>query len=305
MKKVFISSFVGICWLGALTVQADTKEEIAKTVKRYSNNIGFAKGEKRDKLKKRFPMCEAFLNVNWYDKQPGQKYQRGWSVYNVWKNGKKLTEYAVLIVEPDTRNIRLLSVYWAKRKWGKNWKTFIRDFRVKNVSFGGVIVTYNGETLTMFKNYYSYAIVDDYMNLCIVYPEKDFAYFQAFGIADRRMSKQETTLFLKKIHKYLPNYNEASLQAGTIVDVNHDGKNDIVYTNSASCLYSVGKQYYTSKWFNLIENNNDIFMYVYPPTNKSCSFDFDKSPQFNCTDGKDIYIGNFCNLSELTSQKGE
>ena len=207
--------FLIISLLITSILTADTRENITKQIKKYSNNIGFEKGDTREYLKNKFSMCDEFVKINWFKKQAHQKYQRGWLKYTTQEikldmksleylpTGKIITVYEVATIKEDG-NIEYKGLYFVKKAFKKTWKDVVKDMQIELIENSSKNeFTYHDKKYSSSKA--NYNMSDNYLNVCIVKPDNETALFvhndMQMRQANKVLSDSEKELYLQKIKK--------------------------------------------------------------------------------------------------------
>jgi len=257
-------------------------------------NIGFMKNPPKE-LTEKFPMCDAFLNVEWINKEKNI----GYSNYEVIIKDKKKMMWALVTLNGDVPSYAW-DVYQYKKQ-GRLKEVFeILKYGEDKGDIGVMIPTYKGKSVEIYP---MVAVLDegslaDYKcTVCIPYPDK-----QRVWIAEGKSVKQtysaarrkELSGRIKEIagRSFDPEKNQW-LDSLWVLDVNFDGKDDFVLERSFLVTWSntlyLGQSVY----------KNDGFQLTFPPNARTCYVKSLKYPL--TTDGRNYYIANQCNLTELTS----
>lgn len=313
MKRLMIL-IVLVCMSSILYAQ--TKEQIAQEIKKYSNNIGFLQGSQKEKLKKQFPMCDEFLDVHWFKKQPN-KLQRGWRKYTTafdYKYDSDIGQYVkkkqeTLIYElveiQEDGHAEYYGIYFIRRAFPKTWKQVIQNMTItgNNKQF---TFHYKGKKYDASK--FKFKMADNYLNICVVKPDNKIALFYEMKLADRVLSDEEQNVLVTKISANKLEYKKEYFKYFTPIDINKDNIIDLQSISRPSGYYSVQQTYYEShrEKYGIPE-----MKYVFPPKNLTCTVTLDNSFFYICEQSlffqdvshrKKITI---CNLTQLTTQKGE
>lgn len=278
-------------------------EEVAsKNVASDISNIGFIKNPPKE-LKENFPMCDAFLKVEWIDKEK----KVGYSEYELYNQGKKLSRVAHALIYLD-ENHPVFDVNLDEfREKGKLKDTFdlIKrgEFEDQDPGFGLILdVERNG------KNYgYKFSdilsdwdmplltIADHKMNVCIPYPDNQRMYFAEQKALDKIYNKSEIDNKRAELKQWIENVS--FMERYTPIDVNSDGKED--YLAGTRTIYSHEGKYVEMKIIKPRGSANSKL--ISPTTGKTCEFqNLWPGGDYFTTAGKNIFIDNQCNLTELT-----
>ena len=292
-------------------LNADTKEQIQKQIKKYSNNIGFIKGKKRDKLKTKFPMCDEFLDVKWFKKKPN-KPQRGWRKYTYYKykydtkldkyiqTDKKVTIYELVEIQKDG-SARYYGLYFIKRAYPKSWKQVIQDMKItgNNKQF---TFHYKGKKYIASK--FKKDMAHDYLNVCLVKPDNKIALFYEMKSANKVLSDEEQEYYLKKINASYKYFDDTQ----AVMDINNDGMLDFVYFDEPYLIYSYNDKYFDTNRKDVWINHENYFIYNFLPNNKICKLKFPIRNIYYSISKNYLYVNQnqtICNLTKLTTQGGK
>ena len=261
-------------------------------------NIGFIKNPPKE-LTEKFPMCDAFLHVEWINKEK----QIGYSNYEIIIKGKKRMVWELIVLEGDHLFLGW-DVYQFKRK-GQLQEIFemVKNGEEK-VTPLLIILTYKDKSITIHGRSPNDddSLADHRCTVCVQYPDKKRVWIaEGKSIKQNYSAAQQKKLFnrIEKAAGKPINLNDPVqkewFESLYILDVNFDGKEDIVFkksffVTSHNMLYKVKRVY----------KYEDEYQFTFPPTGRTCHV---KSRFFPLTtDGKNYYIDNQCNLTELTSQ---
>ncbi|OHB60596.1 MAG: hypothetical protein A2167_07995 [Planctomycetes bacterium RBG_13_46_10] len=261
-------------------------------------NIGFMKNPPKE-LTEKFPMCDAFLNVEWINKEK----KIGYSNYEVIIKGKKRMMWELVTLEGD-RLFLGWDVYQYKRQ-GQLQEIFemVKNGKVEGTRLV-MILTYKGKSIEIHLRTPNDddSLADHRCTVCVPYPDKKRVWIaEGKSIKQNYSAAQQKELF-DRIEKAVGkpiNLNDPVqkewFESLYILDVNFDGKEDIVFkksffVTSHNMLYNVEHVY----------KYEDEYQFTFPPTGRTCHV---KSRFFPLTtDGKNYYIDNQCNLTALTSK---
>ncbi|OHB60593.1 MAG: hypothetical protein A2167_07980 [Planctomycetes bacterium RBG_13_46_10] len=256
-------------------------------------NIGFMENPPRE-LKEKFPMCDAFLNVEWINKEK----KIGYSNYEVIIKGKKTMMWALVTLNNEVPSYDW-DVYQYKRE-GRLKEIF--EMLKYGEDKGNIFVmtpTYNGKSVKIHQRSPNDddSFADHRCTVCIPYPDKKRVWIaegksvkQFYSAAQRKELSDRIKDTLGRSVK-----NEW-LESLWILDVNFDGKEDFVRRDSFVVTWS-NRLYLGNRVY---KDENVGFQYTFPPNGRTCYVKSLKYPL--TTDGRNYYIANQCNLTELTSQ---
>jgi len=267
-------------------------------------NIGFL-NPSPDALKKRFPMCDAFLKVVWIDKQKKIGYTR----YDLYHEGKKDGRWLALVhLDPASpradyyldgyRKAGTLQEFFSAIKQGQT--AFYRANLVIEVpQKDRTVVAWELTTISEEREVWDYTLADNRKNVCVPYPGG-----QRMWIAERRMVKKlygsdEAARKLDNLTGLIQGkgvtLSERLFLSLTPVDLNFDGIEDYVGLPS-SIIYSHGGNYYQ------MQVGGDLVdkQLSFPPTANVCGPKPYLMNTYLTTDGKSYFLNNECNLTEAT-----
>jgi hypothetical protein len=260
-------------------------------------NIGFMKNPPKE-LKEKFPMCDAFLNVEWINKERNI----GYSNYEVIIKGKKRMMWALV-----TLNNEVPSYDWDVYQYKKQGRLKeIFEMLKHGEDKGNIFVmtpTYKGKSVDIHQRSPNDddSFADHRCTVCIPYPDKQRVWIaegrsveQTYSAAQR---KELSDRIKETAGRPFDPEKDKWLQSLWILDVNFDGKEDYVLPDSFVVTWSK-KLYLADRVY-----KNEGFQYTFPPNGRTCYVKSLKYPL--TTDGRNYYIANQCNLTELTSQSGK
>jgi hypothetical protein len=300
---VMVALVVGlITGLASVLVCAGDDKVINKEKKNpVPENIGFMKNPPKE-LTDKFPMCDAFLNVEWINKEK----KIGYSHHEVIIKGKKRMVWELIALGGDPLFLRW-DVYQFKRK-GQLQDIFemLRSGEEKVTPFV-MILQYKGKSVQIHPRTPNYddSLADRKCTVCVPYPDNQRVWIaEGKSIKQNYSAAQQKELF-KRIEEAagkpidLDNQVQQEwFESLYILDVNFDGKEDIVFeesffVTSQNMLYEVEHTY----------KGEGKYQFTFPPTGRTCHVQSRLLPL--ATDGKNYYIANQCNLTELTSEAGK
>lgn len=268
------------------------------------SNIGFMENPPKE-LKEKFPMCDAFLKVEWIDKEK----KVGYSEYEFYNQGEKINRVAhALIYLNDDHPVFDINLDWFK----KNGKLKIvfdlikrGEFRDQDPQTELSLMSasndndplYNEDRYTLFRSFLSdwhmplLTLADHKMNVCIPYPDNQRMYLaEQKTISDiheidrKRAELKQWMSNLSFWDDYVP------------IDLNFDGKED--YLTGTSVIYSHDGKYFEMKIIEPSDSPNSKL--ISPTTGKTCEFlHLWGGGHYFTTEGKNVFIDNQCNLTEL------
>ncbi|MBI3376937.1 MAG: hypothetical protein HY035_00845 [Nitrospirae bacterium] len=290
---------LSVTMAAAKSFSAEAGESNAKLV---FKNIGFMENPPKA-LKEKFPMCDAFLKVEWIDKEK----KIGYSRYDLYKNGKKDEREAFALIHIDKSLPRFdydLSVFEGAERIGIE-KVFeiIKKGKVAPRDIYLTIRYDNHKELDFdfisFTRGYSFTLADNRLNVCIPYPDNQRMWIAEGKSLDKMYSEEEASKILRKL-KALTKFPPELLwgRVDAIIDANFDGIEDYFY--GGGIIYSYGSKYFAMRPLWVREGDDTFGHWSFPPTQKKCELPYWMGPLFLTTDGKNFFLNNQCNLTELT-----
>lgn len=289
------------------------------------DNVGFIKNPPQE-LVERFPMCDAFLKVEWID---GKK-RLGYSQYSIFdENGGRILNQVNAIVHLNYWNTRydysarmlphqndhLEGQYvWSIEEFRELYPFFrnakevlLREFMPGFKYKGRVIAlsTVSDYLERELKFDGPYSLGNHSMNICIQFPDIELVWI----VEQRSLSNQMSQDELLKQKQELRNMNFAPprwhgdvldldlLGDYSVFDVNFDGKEDYVY--GSSIIYSVDGEYYQPVPLWKSGNDDTIGEYRFPPFNGTCVTNPVGSTILT-TNGTNYFFDTSCDLTTLT-----
>jgi hypothetical protein len=290
-----------------VTVPALTDEGGAKGVPSAITNVGFLK-DAPETLRKKFSMCDAFLKVEWIDKNK----KIGYSRYDFYRDGKKYggMTWAMVHLDEDHPAYDYNLERYRKKKGGlKELFAFIKrgtvafdrsNVIIENEQDGKTV----GEEFTSIKadwNAPLLTLADARMTVCIPYPDNRRMFIAEMKEVKKIYGETEIKAKVEEIRKSLPNLQYPELFGSyNAIDVNLDGKED--YVGLPFIVYSHGNQYYGMEVRG--PRQDDAYTKVTSPTAKGSCELLVLGDLYLTTDGENFYLNNKCKLTEFT-KKGE
>lgn len=273
--------------------------EGGKNTKSEISNIGFMENPPKT-LKEKFPMCNAFLKVEWIDKKKKIGYSNYEAIVKNKKNefiGEKKMVWA--LVDMNGAPGIDYDVYEYKRQ-GRLNEIFER---VKNgkVKIGiPMMITYKGETISLYggkavNEEAIHPLLSDHLQtVCVVYPDEQRAWIVEGKSIKQTLSPAEQDSLYEKVTLKRP-FLRSLFESLWVLDINFDKTND--YIHEDSIVYSRGGALYQPERVFKYPN----FKYIFPPGNGVCRTGTDVGNRLT-TDGKHYYLNDQCDLTKLTSQ---
>lgn len=300
-RSMWLVIFV-FCFQTIASVELIAEETSKNNTTLVLKNIGFMENPPKE-LKDKFPMCDAFLNVEWIDKEK----MIGYSRYDLYRNGKRDERAAFALIHIDKTLPRFdydLSVFEGVGHIEiekvfeiiKKGKVAPRDIYLtirydnhKELDFEFVGLT-RGDSFTL---------ADNRINICIPYPDNQRMWIAEGKQLDKLYNEKEASKILKKL-KALTKFPPELLwdRVDAIIDANFDGLEDYFY--GGGIIYSYGNKYFAMKPLWMRERDDTFGHWSFPPNQKKCEVKYWLGPLFLTTDGKSFFLNNQCNLTELT-----
>jgi hypothetical protein len=288
-------------------------EEAGRTNTSVLTNIGFMKDPPKE-LREKFPMCDAFLKVEWIDKSK----KIGYSRYDFYGDGKKQSRKAFALIHLDESRPHFdydLSIFQGKGKIGikkvfsivKNGKVFFNT-NYLSIEYEDNAKRLDFDTIACAVDTCEFTLADNRINVCISYPDNQRAWIAEGKRIDKVFSEEDATRIVAKIRTYVPSPFPLHVwhpEDSYIVDLNSDGRED--YVSGGKVVYSYGSTYYDMKALWVSDDDEHYGQWSFPPTQKKCELKDRKEwvgGFFLTTDGKNYFLNNKCNLTELT-QRGQ
>lgn len=266
-----------------------------------ADNIGFMKNPPI-KLRKQFPMCDAFLKVDWID----EKKNMGSATYDVYMNGSKIAKAFLAMVDLDPmhprydydlqkyRNIGELNDMLSFIKRGKAFFPFSNlTIQVKD-SRGGISeeeFTTVSDALAVDDNS-QLSLANNRMTVCIPYPGSQRMYLAEYRRLNAVYAADQAAQRLRELSAWIP--DSGFFRSAALVDTNFDGKED--YFDGVHIVYSHANRYYELR-SSLDSSGNPVFS---SPTNGKYCAPLPAYGYYLTTDGKRFFLNNRCNVTDLT-----
>jgi hypothetical protein len=263
------------------------------------SNIGFMENPPKE-LKEKFPMCDAFLKVEWIDKENKIGYSNYEAIVKNKKNqfkGEKKTVWALVNLN-GAPGIDY-DVYEYKRQ-GRLNEIFDR-VRNGKVKIGiPMMIEYKGEIISLYggkalNDDSIYPLLSDYrQTVCVTYPDEQRAWvIEGKNVKQNYSDAQRENLY-SRVRENGGRFSKDRFEKHWMLDINSDGVEDFVFDRSY--IYSLAGKYFQAD----DKAGANGFTVIFPPDNMTCLVDY--ATRYITTDGNKYYINNQCNLTELTSQ---
>ena len=290
-RDVSIIAMVFLCFYSSLCV-AEERQENAKPV---LENIGFMKNPPKE-LQEKFPMCDAFLEVEWIDKEKKIGYSKYQAklINDKGQLGMELKTVWALVHLDDLEPSYTLDVYQYQRQ-GRMKELFemVKDGEPTRIP-SHFAIRYKG-VLTEFYAPLSPVLSDFKQTVCIAYPDEQRAWIIEGRSVGKTYNELEKKVLENQIKETGGKFNDEWFQKLWVLDINFDGESDFIHNMTIE--YSSQKNLFQYKY--VVDHNGDYFLLTYPPKDLTCRLKI-KGNYPLITDGKNYYISNQCNLTELT-----
>jgi len=239
-------------------------------------------------------MCDAFLKMEWIDK--GKKI--GYSRYDLYKDGKKDGQMVVLVY---------LNQYYPHFDYDLN--NYKRDGKLKDIfSFireGTIVgdealltIRQGNKKVTFFPHTPEGATFsDNRQNVCIPYPDNQLAWIVEGRQVGKIFTDQQIKERYENLQKSLPGLQISRFKEMNAIEMNNDGSDDYFFY-FPWLSYSHKDQYFE------IEKSGAGYKYIelyFPHSKNKCKLQ-PHGLDYLTTNGKNYFLSNQCNLTELTSQ---
>lgn len=256
-------------------------------------NIGFVKNPSKA-LQEKFPMCDAFLKVEWIDNEKKIGYSN-YLAASIDDNGKLEKERKMvwaLVHLGDISPAYSYDIYqYLKNNRMDELFEMIRKGSIAEDQWLFAI-RYKGK-LTEFYGVSSRVLSDFQQTVCIVYPDGKRALIIEGKSVDNSYLETERKIVSGKIKKAVNKFNDKWFGSLWVLDINFDGDND--FFKGESVKYSSNGNYYGME---RIEVQDTFGRWRFPSSNKECMIK-PKRNYYLTTDGKHYFFCNQCNLNEL------
>jgi len=256
-RRLFIGTIASMICLTMLSVgaseQLSHKGHGKQGAKQVLDNIGFMKNPPRE-LKERFPMCDAFLKVNWIDKQK----KIGYSRYDLYKNGKKNGQMTALVYLSRHYPHCDYDLYDYKRDGRlEDIFSFIKEGRI----VGGeslLTIRKGNRKITFFPHTpEETTFSDNRQNVCVLYPDNQLVWIVESSQVEKILTDQQIKERHEKIQRSSLDLTISVFKEMKVIDLNHDGCDDY-YRYFPWFSYSYLDQYFqigkSGAGFNYIES---------------------------------------------------
>ena len=286
-----------ICAVLILWMAVSSHLYAAETHPSPVTNIGFMENPSKE-LTSKFAMCDEFLNVEWVNK----KKLIGFSHYDLYQNGQKEehSAFALVTLDEDHPQFDLDLEPWEKIGIIGKVSNLINDgavtfdgghFYARNATAGIDVYSIKSERLDRGK----VAFANKPTRVCIAYPDNQRVWIIDNTNVGNVYAKDEIAKKVTELKKWVRDLTFFELYEP--IDINLDGKVD--YFSGKAFIYSSGDRYYELGIQRSADEDFNTKL-TSPTNNKSCQFSREGGLYFT-SDGKNIFLNNQCNLTELTT----
>lgn len=290
-------------WCAIIATLIICNTGISDTGSKKFTNIGFIKSPSNE-LKKKFPMCDEFLDIKWVSREKGIGEVR----HDIYKDGKQAGQMHSLVYMNENHPYDRLELY-----------SFEKNGELENL-FKAIR---NGEVTTEDKTPYPNVIYGDYSaaltphnvhddngdlysysnfskQVCAPFPKGDRMWIIESRSIETKNHSDKIKENIRLIHGFFPEIKINNLQIFWTEDLNNDGIKDIFDENSNWIIFSKKRE------FDLFERKKTevkerSFVWNFK-TNKNqneCNIKYTNYFLFISTDGSAYFLNNQCNLSEV------
>lgn len=266
------------------------------------SNIGFMKNPPKA-LKEKFPMCDVFLKVEWINKEEKVGLVHYEAIMKTKDDKFKGRKDVWAFVDMKAAFQIGLEVSEFKRK-GELKEILELVKNGKRTSKPDLTFEYKGKVMTFWehlnlRNYVEhYPLLSDHTRtVCVPYPDEQRAWIIEGRSVKNAYSEERRAELYKQIQETGSRMTMASFELQRVLDVNFDGVDDYLYGDVGVISY-LGKLYKIKVWIEIPGSN--INTYTFPPNKHTCHVNWHMNSEV-VTDGKSYYLGDQCNLTELTS----
>lgn len=292
MSNKTISGMKCILYLLGLLVMGSTDlfaEEMAdKNIALDIRNIGFEENPPKE-LKEKFPMCDAFLKVEWIDKEK----KVGYSHFDFYIKGKKRGQMTALVyISQFGASLRMDLYKYQRDGTLQAIFAFIKDGKIVESKYE-LSIRQGKKEIAFFPAQRDFTLSERRQTVCVPYPDGQrmwIAEMKQVGIiySDQEIEKKYAILKQSFPMLLLPMFKKWS-----VIDLNFDGVDDYDYFGP---IYSFGDNYFEPENIGGGYHREEL---SFPPTGKTCELK-GGGGHYLTTDGKSYFLGNQCNLTELT-----
>lgn len=257
-------------------------------------NRGFVKNPSEE-IKKHFPMCDDFLNVEWLDKENGFGYVE----HDLYKDGSMIGHKKSLVYIHGNQADHMFNL----ERFGqlepvleaiKKGKKFYSNL--------STIPAVEYKDTNVFFEHYDYtdeSYADHHQNVCIPYPDNKRMWLVELRFVENVFSPTVIEAKVKKVEKNFPTMTAKYLMGRGVVDINHDGLED--YLTGEVYIFSTGTDYKSIvKLGHAIDDKGKYYLFGIKDTEKLCKI-YKVPYDYLTTDGKNYFLGNECNLTQLST----
>lgn len=297
LKDMFIASIASsVVALIVVTILMGTKSTVfaasADAVTPGTTNSGFIV-EPPHEWKKRFPMCEAYLDVEWID--PGRNI--GYSTYETWVKGKKKTIWALVTLDVNPPRFDYDVYQYVRKGKLKDLFATVKNGRVF-ANYSPLSVRSRSKAIDLYP--IGRPVLSNFeKTACIVFPDQQ----RALIIEGKKVGNAYTESRINEMYRtmeiFVPSLSMQSFKELIAIDLNFDGVDD--YFEDGWVTYSFGDKYFSMKrGENQFQHGRSQFPFSFPTNGRLCTLT--SWPwSYLITDGKSYILNNECTLTDLTT----
>jgi hypothetical protein len=252
------------------------------------SNIGFMDNPPKA-LKEKFPMCDAFLKVKWIDEQK----KIGYSHFDFFVDGKKEGQMTALVyLSPHLTSLAMDLYQYQRNGTLQSIFSFIKAGKIVGLDFP-LTISNGHKQMAFYPAKRDFTLSDGRQIDCVLYPDGQTAWIAETKEIGKIYSDQEIEKKYEDVKHFLPELSLDWFKTSVVMDFNFDG-NEEYYFFGPQIVYSLNDKYFSTR---KIRAGYDYVEYNFPTTTKTCGF---SPPAPLTTDGKSYFLGNQCNLTEVT-----
>jgi hypothetical protein len=301
LASKWILTILGL--LVAISQVAADDEANASTAS-LAENVGFMR-DVPEALKVQFPMCEAFLGVEWINKKQGI----GFTTYQALmksKDGTSIVQKKKMsaLVDLDTLKFDFdVSDYEAQGRLPEIFEAVqngtINVSLEMQITYKGKVIRLNGANVQNY-NATQPLLSDHRKTVCVVYPDEHRAWLVEVRTLEHAYSQSQREAAFEKIRQINGGISKRRFERLKVLDLNFDGGDD--YFDDRSFIYSWSDRLYETSA--VLGPGARYYNFSFPPTDRICRLG-SAGMQHLWTDGRNFYArydGEDCNLTKLTSK---
>ena len=297
MNKLFAICYGIVCLLlypvAAFGEEGGVKDSPTPVSPLY--NIGFMQPKPKH-LAKKFPMCDAFLKVDWIDKKKKVGYSKHEIILD--KTGERKTRWVLIWLDPVEHKI--FDVYQYKIS-GKLEGLFasIRSGKISSDNWGGSVLIKDGkksERILTYSGGTTFTISGHKQMVCVLYPNEKRSWIYETKTVHTLSGQVKNELSLRNDAINKVRMNNKFFQSCSVIDINHDGMVDFRCW-PAWMTYSQHGQYYENMQISISVTRST---WRFPPSTTEYTIFPERIGYYLTTDGKDYFLSDL-NISAATT----